>query len=194
MLLATISMHRCPCDRENFSDVSRAATWKANTYTRDNWPCKPDHILFEDQVAGPKFAAVDSAHTLCKGVLPSALGSLLKEVIYEGVAVPGASASVNAAEIWRQMHVHYRDNNTPDRMTSFDVSHIVTNTRSPHREWPNLNAGSMSKARCLVPFGLEVASKYNTGTPRDEHRQSLFECFHRIAHSYFFLFLQGPKI
>lgn len=119
-------------------------------------------------------AAADPAHTLCKGVVPVCIGSLFKQVIYERVLLPRATVSQNADKCWQLMLKSYEDNGTPDRMSGFDESYIVTNVRSPHGDWAFLQAGSMSKARCLVPFALELATRFNSGSDRDQHREGLF--------------------
>ena len=81
--------------------------------------------------------------------------------------------------LWGLIQDYYERTKLGDRMNHLDLKDFVS-PNSPHKEYPVLSCGNMSKVRRLIGFGVELATMFNERTRRDRHRLRAMKDLSRI--------------
>ena len=171
--------HRCRCTTYNALQFTPNAEWKRQCYTFDDW-FAPSAEFWNAPGAGFRYYTFDPAHTLDKGISPSMLGSLFKDVVYEKVLGPHGSLETQSQLLNSLIEDYYSRTGSQDRLAARLQLKDFVSTSAPHQEFPHLSVGNMSKVRRLVGFGVELAELVSTGSRRDQHRLQAFKALHRI--------------
>ena len=173
----TMPCFKCPANRTDFRKFAKKQSWKLKCYSDVDW-LRPACKFWHGPGVSRRTAALDTAHTLDKGVSEKVLGSIFKELVYDHALCRGPLSSQLAC-LWELMRKYYQDNNIEDRINCLELKDFCV-PGAPHRNYPHFNPGNMTKVRVLIPFGRLLAHQFNTGSRRDAHRQELMDNLCRI--------------
>ena len=169
---------KCPAQKKVNLWTDMDAPWTKQCYTNLSWEA-PEHPLFGASWACPRMNAVDPAHTIAKGVAEYALGSLFKDLVYNKELAPRGTITQQVDVLNAMLEVWYNDNNISARVRGIAIKDFVNPDR-PHQEFPCYAAGSMSKAKALIPFGLHLCEEF-LGSEIAEQRREVFRNLEQIT-------------
>ena len=168
---------RCQCRRFgelSFLDFRGDAAWIPSVFSDEDWT-KPGSEFWNGPGVGMRTYALDPAHTLDKGVSQYTLGSLFKELVYGFELAPGTRTLVAQISVLQNlMKDFYKRTGCSEQIDRIQLKDFV-NPKKPHSEYPVFTAGNMTKCRRLIPFGLELAKSFNSGSKHDRHRVAALE-------------------
>ena len=163
---------KCPADKRVSLWTDWDGSWRFSSYSDLSWEA-PDHPLYQVSWACPRMNAVDPSHTISKGVAEYALGSLFHDVVYNKELAPRGTIAMQVDVLNAMLEAWYREQKVRAQVRGINLKELCDPSK-PYQDYPCYSAGSMSKTKALIPFGLHVARQFCTSEVH-EHRHAMFE-------------------